>query len=442
MSFWKVLKSRRSVRRFKKNPLDRQTLLSILEAARFAPSACNEQHWTLIIVESSHLKTQLVEAGVSSLILRAPHVIVVAYREERLSYKSTSAAAAAENILLAATEAGVGSLWVSPSGDLPRIKSILGIPKEFAIVCLVLLGYPRSETKTSPIRRPISEIVSFNSYSGKMTIKSSHNPNHWTIPEIASHQRYYCRRTYLGRPVLVIDTEEKLVLRQFLSFHVPNDSLVLDILSYDGSLLSLFPASSEIVSVELSDQTAAYVKEASKNRNPVLVFDGTTLPFRGDSLSCVTLLLKVERIPRSDRTRLIQEVARVLKKGGSLILAYRRSYSLYGLVYRLLRVVFRDDIRSSAVFCFFGPYEPLNEDLLDELRSLNLSLSCRKVFLFPPVLKRYAILLKRWFSGAPLLDHTLGETLYPAINAAASFINSLPGRSMLGSLMLVTGTKE
>jgi len=436
-----ALRSRRSVRRFKEEPLDRQTLLSILEAARFAPSACNEQHWALIIVENQQTKRKLVDLGVSSLILQAPHVIVVTYREKELSYKSTSAAAAAENILLTATEAGVGSLWISPSGDLKRVKATLQIPEEFTVVCLILLGYPKYERNPPPPRRPLSEIVSFENYPEKRGVKSSHNPDSWTIPEIASHQRYYSRRTYLGRPVLCIDPEEKRMLKQYLSSHIPQNSLILDIFSYDGSLLPLFPQDSEAISIELTDQSALYVREANK-KNSAIVSDGRTLPFRKESLSCITILLKAERLPREDRNRIIEESTKVLKRGGTLILAYRRIYSLYGIVYGLIKTVFRDDIRASGIFCFFGPYEPLNEDLLEGMRSLGYTLSCKRAFIFPPVLKRYTVFLRRWLSRAPLLDHTLGDTLYPLVDKISSFFNSLPGTSIAGSLMLVTGTKK
>jgi hypothetical protein len=123
LDLFEAIRTRRSVRRYLRDPIPQETLEELLSAAISAPSAGNAQPWRFIVVRDQGLKGKLVEAAYGQEFLaEAPVVVVVcadlerarrAYKErgEKL-YCLQDTAAAVENLLLAATAKGLGTCWV------------------------------------------------------------------------------------------------------------------------------------------------------------------------------------------------------------------------------------------------------------------------------------------------------------------------------------------
>jgi nitroreductase len=153
MDFYEIISSRRSIRRFKKEPIDRQTLLFLLEAARCAPSAANRQPLEYVVIDGPQLAERLFEhlswAGdVRPRRNPAPGsrpvayiVILVNSQRELGEFGKVDAAAAIENIILTAWSKGIGSCWL---GAIQRenIREILAVPEHLKIDSVVALGYP------------------------------------------------------------------------------------------------------------------------------------------------------------------------------------------------------------------------------------------------------------------------------------------------------------
>jgi len=153
MEFDEIIRTRRSIRRFKPEPIDRQILLLLLESARCAPSAANKQPIEYIIVDEQKVIEQLFEqlswAGyVQPRRNPAPEsrpaaYIVVLINSKRAlgDFGKVDAAAAIENIILTAWCKGIGSCWL---GAIQRdnIREILTVPEAFQIDSVVALGYP------------------------------------------------------------------------------------------------------------------------------------------------------------------------------------------------------------------------------------------------------------------------------------------------------------
>lgn len=398
MELHDAIRLRQSVRKFKDQPLDDKVLTQILDSARYAPSSCNEQLWNLIVIKNQRIKEQIVRiAGTSTLITKAPVVIAIYYydRAERPANIET-ASAAIQNMALTATDLGVGSLWLGAVGHRGRVGKILGVPKEHYLVAFLLLGYAESYEILRHALRPLDEIVHFERFRNSRKIRSTHNPEKWTMNEVAEHQRFICRKTSLGTKLMVVHVEEIRRLRQIVSNHLGQNTLdpVLDLFSYDGSLLTVFPSNRYVVSAELSDQSAHYIRK--KNRNS-LVFDGSSLPIREKSLSLVTMMYKAESLPTSILKHLISEVSRVLKPGGAFIIAFNTQFSLYGLFYFSLKLMYRDNIRRSAIYCYFGPYKPLQLGCLKRiLRNIGLKVTVEHGWLIPPILEEYLALFYQY----------------------------------------------
>ncbi len=153
MDVSEAIKRRRSVRRFRQEEISREILLELIGAARCAPSAANRQPLEFVIVDSEKLKAkvfaQLAWAGYVRPRRDPPagkrpvaYIIVLINKERALAdFDPVDAAAAIENILLAAQGNQIGSCWLG-SIKREKIREILEIPDTYKIDSVVALGYP------------------------------------------------------------------------------------------------------------------------------------------------------------------------------------------------------------------------------------------------------------------------------------------------------------
>jgi nitroreductase len=132
--------------------VSRRTISDLLEAAVWAPNGGNLQPWRFVVVMDAELRGALAAAAYGqSFLATAPVVIAVcAVPEEsarhygergRELYCLQDTAAAAENLLLAATEQGLGSCWVGAFDEL-RVAESLDLRIGWRPVALVTIGYP------------------------------------------------------------------------------------------------------------------------------------------------------------------------------------------------------------------------------------------------------------------------------------------------------------
>jgi nitroreductase len=173
MEFHKVIRTRRSVRAYKNDSIPDETLKTVLEAARIAPSGSNRQPWKFIIVKDDELKNRLAEAcGNQRFIGEAPVVVVACgykipynrggYMGEMGMVMDVSIAFT--QLILAAWAEGLGTCWIGLF-DNDEIKKMLNIPPEVNVVAVTPLGYPESEVQVDKYnRKPLTEITSHNRF--------------------------------------------------------------------------------------------------------------------------------------------------------------------------------------------------------------------------------------------------------------------------------------
>jgi len=171
MSVLEVIRKRKSVRKYKPDPIPDDVLLRVLEAARLAPSAKNLQPWKFIIVKDEKIKEKLVEACLNQhFIAEAPIVIVACgfpdecYAKQGRYMKSwpIDVAIAMEHLILQAAEEGLGTCWIGAFEE-SKVKEILKVPENVRIVALTPLGYPAHEPKDRG-RKKLEEIISYDKY--------------------------------------------------------------------------------------------------------------------------------------------------------------------------------------------------------------------------------------------------------------------------------------
>ena len=160
---------RRSVRKFRNEPVPRDILMRVIEAGVQAPSACNIQGWRFILVEQPELRRALQEAGGSVLIPQAPAGILVVYDNttKNTPYRDDiqSAAACIQNMLLAADNVGLGGCWICNLPSPSFVRRLLGIPWNYSPIAYLILGYPVDATRRNvPRRYRLEDVVGVNRF--------------------------------------------------------------------------------------------------------------------------------------------------------------------------------------------------------------------------------------------------------------------------------------
>lgn len=171
MDLSSVLRSRRSVRAFTREPVSRALLRELVELANWAPSAGNLQARDFIVVQDRETKRAIAQAADQGEIDRAAAVIVVCTNDDRISrygargrdlFAIQDAAAATENLLLAAHERGLGAVWMG-SFDEEAVRHLLAIPRHARPVALLALGWP-AEVPAPPARLALERILHWDAW--------------------------------------------------------------------------------------------------------------------------------------------------------------------------------------------------------------------------------------------------------------------------------------
>jgi len=154
----RVLTTRRSVRKYKPDPIPREVLEQIVDAGRLAPTARNIQPWEFVVVTEAARRKRLADlTEYGKFIADAPACIVVLCRDTK--YFLEDGSAATTNILNAAAAHGLGSCWVA--GDkkpyAADIVAACGAPPEMKLIALIALGY--AAEIPSPSKRPLNEVL-------------------------------------------------------------------------------------------------------------------------------------------------------------------------------------------------------------------------------------------------------------------------------------------
>jgi FMN reductase (NADPH) len=205
-----TIRQRRSVRQFKAQPVSHEDILKVLEAARWAPSGRNSQPWEFVVVTDpaqieqlkqlfTEQRDQLVQNcpsfrqvpshrgfmdNASALIFvcgdprfkaaypqsdLTPELTRI-YREGAEHIYTESVGAAINNLLLAATALGIGTVWYTGSDEEiiePRIKSLLNIPEIMDVFCCIPLGYPAAPPAIQRVPRPLASMVHYGRFEPK-----------------------------------------------------------------------------------------------------------------------------------------------------------------------------------------------------------------------------------------------------------------------------------
>ncbi len=184
MNFEELILKRQSVRKYDfGRKIEEGKLHKILEAGRLAPSACNSQPWTFVVVNEPELCIKVAKAtrgtliGINKFVIQSPLIIVMVIEKAKLSsqiggaikdkeYPLIDIGIAADHMCLQAEDEGIGSCMLGWF-DQKKIKGLLNIPDKKTIGLVISFGYaPKDYTLRKKIRKSMDVVVRYNGYEG------------------------------------------------------------------------------------------------------------------------------------------------------------------------------------------------------------------------------------------------------------------------------------
>ena len=203
-----IIRERRSIRKYREDPIPAEIIRDLLEAAILAPNGENYQPWRFIVIrdketiksigiisargsgrrflqeflsgklekrlgeispeKKERIIKKMIEGGVSGFVGTAPLLIAVCNIPAEGIDTPWDCAAATENLILLAQSYGLGTCWViGPTKD-PRdqvkMKALLRVPEDVHIQYVISIGYPDESPRPRP-RKPLKEVVFSEGYN-------------------------------------------------------------------------------------------------------------------------------------------------------------------------------------------------------------------------------------------------------------------------------------
>lgn len=167
MKLFESIRLRTSVRKYKSETPSKELLTQIVEAARQAPSACNNQPWKFYVVTKAETRQQLAAAYNREWFATAPAVIVVVGNHSQSWHRAADGkdhldidcAIAAEHLALAATAVGLSTCWVC-NFDVDQVSKTLCLSADCEPIALFPTGYATEEPLPHK-RKEFCEVVEF-----------------------------------------------------------------------------------------------------------------------------------------------------------------------------------------------------------------------------------------------------------------------------------------
>lgn len=151
--FLDVFYKRRSIRKFSEEPVSREDLINLLKVGMSGPSAMNAQPWEFVVITEKEILAKFRKNLLFAKMVAPAAICVLGSKRMQANkggdrFWEQDCSAATENILLAATAMGLGTVWI---GIHPvhlfelQVKSILNLPAGVTPLNLIMIGHPAEE---------------------------------------------------------------------------------------------------------------------------------------------------------------------------------------------------------------------------------------------------------------------------------------------------------
>jgi nitroreductase/2-polyprenyl-3-methyl-5-hydroxy-6-metoxy-1,4-benzoquinol methylase len=377
---------RRSCRDFDGSEIDPEVLEAIVRDGTEAPSSCNQQNWHFIIVTDPERKRLARDiAGGNHHFAECSALIYLCFQKGWTHGNFSivqSVAGAAYHMMLSAHLRGFQCIWNAGIGDHGRLREMLGLPPIFELQGALAIG--RAKPSAPPMkapRRPFDEVHSWERFERPactvypvkpakaypfFRIRNDHNPfaewnpARWSWEQLGDFRGYsvWAKSPLAGIYVSRRQGEATGVELGLLPAQAPG-ARVLEVMPWGGTytvaLRRLLDPGVKLHLAELSEHNLTFIRERLRQEGlageavEMALMQGAALPHAEASIDVVVLPQVLEHCPEPER--LLDEVARVLKPGGALVVSARNLLSRYG--WRWARVESRAQIPNQ------GPFRPI-----------------------------------------------------------------------------------
>ncbi|MDD4968658.1 MAG: nitroreductase family protein [Paludibacter sp.] len=173
-SLFELLKTRRSIRKYLPQPVEKDKIIQITNAAVMSPASKRSNPWEFIVVEDRQMLVSLSEcrSHSSQMLTDSPLGIVVTADKTKSDVWLEDASIAAIIMQLQAQDLGLGSCWIQVYGREKNenltaeeyIRELLNIPEQFGVLCILSIGYPAEARKPFETEKLAINKIHFNTF--------------------------------------------------------------------------------------------------------------------------------------------------------------------------------------------------------------------------------------------------------------------------------------
>ncbi|XDB00408.1 nitroreductase family protein (plasmid) [Sulfitobacter sp. LCG007] len=378
-----TLALRTSCREFDGSEIDRETLTEIVRDGMEAPSSKNQQNWHFIVItDREMLKTCEKIAGGNPHFADCSALIYLCFQKGWTHGNFSivqSVAGACYHMIVSAQLRGFATIWNAGIGSHEKLHPLLGLPRTFELQGALAIGRARvRDPLPKAPRRPVEEVLSFGSFERPahtiyparpaerypyFEITNETNPfavwdpTAWTWDQLADTRGY---SVWSKSPTAGVYQSRRHGASQEAEHSLLPDGArtVAEIMPWSGTstvrLLSRLHPDARLHVDDLSPHNLLFMKErlASEGLDPAAVdfhlMPGGHLPHGDASMDLVVMPMVLEHA--AEPLLLLDEVARVLRPGGHLVLSARNRDSAYGRYW--------EDVESRGQIPSQGPFTP------------------------------------------------------------------------------------
>ncbi len=173
--FLDLVNKRESCRHFLEKEVEKEKLVNCIEAARLAPSACNSQPWSFVVVNKKDLLPEIAKAtqkiGMNKFTDKAGAFIIICQEKanftakvgsvlQETAFQDIDIGIATTHICYEATSQGLSTCILGMFDD-KKIKKALDLPKDKKIKLVIAVGYAERDTLRNKVRKPFEEVAFF-----------------------------------------------------------------------------------------------------------------------------------------------------------------------------------------------------------------------------------------------------------------------------------------
>ena len=365
-----VIKTRRSVRFFSKEPVPENVIRDLVDQAQWAPSSCNFQSWDFIVVTDDEVKEKLSkEFRVERLVMKAPVSIIVCY-DARFTDENwanlQSAAAALQNMFLYAHAIGLGGVWICNLGQKEEVKKYLQIPEQVDIVAIASFGWPgKDKAPRAPKRKELDDIIHWQKFQRSHVLPISQHPDDWTLDNIRTYQtaKIRSKSEYFPSYYCEFDTVVAAVKKALGN---KKEGRWLDLFPCKGVYLNEFEKRFTGFSfeyVELADETALFHQIGERKS---FVWNEDEIP--EEQYDVISAIFRFEALPQETKEEVIQAAAKALKPDGVMFLSFINDNSYISLVKKYRKLIGHGFVQNTIdIAPNLGPFAPMTHSEIQQL---------------------------------------------------------------------------